>query len=161
MIKLLFLRLMGTSRKREDMSLLRSLIFELVRLLQKLRLWYKKGEMPRIIEIGRFLGMTTLKRLEYCKHKGCFPHHKSSQNRFFPHHPPQSGCVWKNLGKTCAMAFQGLWCDHLIVMLTSQSLGFVPQMLKMTSCQGVETSIGYLQSHFPTRAHFFREIFLK
>ena len=57
--------------EREDVSLLMSLIFKIVGLQQKLR-FQEKGEVLRILEIERFLVVTTLKRLGYHKHRGFF-----------------------------------------------------------------------------------------
>ena len=59
--------------------------------------------------------MTTLKRSGYCEHK-------FQKNGFLPDQRPQNRCIWENPKKAYAMIFQGLQCDHLTIMLASQTL---------------------------------------
>ena len=109
-------------RSRDRMRPSKSSMSESERFRRKLKFQENERVEPRIEEIGVFLSVTTLSILGYWTPKGWSPHHKSSQNRIFSPSPTTNRLNLENSWETCAMAFQGQRCDHLIIVLASQPL---------------------------------------
>ena len=119
-------------KARENMGFSSSSISKSERLRRKLKFQEKGKVNPRIKEMGRFLTMTILNSLRNWEPKGWSSHHKSSHKRILSSSPTTNRVYLIKSWKTCAIAFQGQWCDHLTIVLASHPLVCVSCMLRMT-----------------------------